>query len=124
MEVMEEAGRRDRIGRLSIPEQRREELLSQYNDSGMTQAAFARRAGVRYPTFAHWVQQARKKGVRRADAGRAADAARFVEVSAGLQRRAPASTSELSVALPGGLVARGADAGALSMLVRALLGRG
>lgn len=99
---------------MSWPRQRREQLLAEYERSGLSQAAFARRAGVRYPTFAHWVQERRRGGLAPATG----TAPRFVEVGV---RATPPSSSELSVTLPGGLVARGADAPALATLVRALL---
>ena len=113
-EIVEDGRRRDRRGRVNWPRERREQLLEEYAKSGMSQAAFARRAGVRYPTFAHWVQERRRRGLAPA----AGAAPRFVEVGV---RATPSSSQELSVTLPGGLVARGADANALATLVRALL---
>jgi transposase-like protein len=105
------------------PKHRREELLADYERSGCSQAAFARRAGVRYATFAHWVQQARRNphGVSGSNPQRVAP--RFAEVRLGADMPVRPAMPELSVALPGGLVARGTDAGALAVLVRALLAR-
>lgn len=111
-ELVDDGGRRDRRGRVSWPKERREQLLAEYERSGLSQAAFARREGVRYPTFAHWVQESR----RGASAEARGVVPRFVEVDV-----AAPGLSELSVVLPGGLIARGADAGALAALVRALL---
>jgi transposase-like protein len=118
-EIVEDGGQRDRRGRVNWPRERREQLLDEYERSGMSQAAFARREGVRYPTFAHWVQE-RRRGRLTAPARRPAVSPRFVEVGV----PAAASSPELSVTLPGGLVARGADATALAILVRALLVQG
>ena len=59
-EVVDDGRRPDRLGRMRTPRRRREELLAEYERSGLSQAAFARRAGVRYPTFAHWVQKRRR----------------------------------------------------------------
>ena len=67
--------------------QHRAQIVAEYMSSGCSQAAFARRAGVRL----------------------------------GPDMPAPPAMPELSVTLPGGLVARGADAAALAVLVRALL---
>lgn len=111
-EIVENGQKRDRRGRTSWPKQRREELLAEYDKSWLSQTAFARRAGVRYPTFAHWVQERRRGGSTQSKGV----VARFVEVGLPM---APTS-SELSVTLPGGLVACGADAHALASLVRAL----
>ena len=116
-EIIDDGRRRDRRGRVNWPRERREQLLDEYEKSGLSQAAFARREGVRYPTFAHWVQ-VRRRGTSTASPGRRpAVSPRFVEVGV----PAAASSSELSVSLPGGLVARGAEATALAILVRALL---
>src|SRR5690606_14410395 len=115
-EIVDDGQQRDRRGRVNWPRERREQLLDEYERSGLSQAAFARREGVRYPTFAHWVQE-RRRGALRGPGQRPAESPRFVEVGV----PAAASSPELSVALPGGLVARGADATSLATLVRALL---
>ena len=99
------------------------ELLAEYENSGMSQAAFARRAGVRYPTFAHWVQEARREPRGLTGPKSRTTAPRFAEVRLGADTPCvPANAvTELSVTLPGGLVARGSEATSLATLVRALL---
>jgi transposase-like protein len=82
-EVVDDGRRTDRQGRVHTPRSRREELLAEYDRSGMSQAAFARRAGVRYPTFAHWVQERRRgSGAAEAEPPAASPtrSARFVEL--------------------------------------------
>lgn len=86
-------------------------LLREYEASGLTQAEFARRAGVKYPTFASWVQAGRGR------AGGPGARLRFAEVQMPM---AKAAAAELSVMLPDGVIARGTDAQALAALVRAL----
>ena len=112
---------RDRKGRRQLMEARWEELLSEYEGSGLTQAEFARRGGLVYTTLAHRVQRRR----REAKAG-AAVTPRFVEVRpttpavptvTATTQTAPA---ELSVTLPDGAVLRGADPVSLAALARAL----
>ena len=93
--------------------ERVEELLREYDQSGLTQAAFARRAGVKYPTFANWTQ------ARRAKNGEGRAAVRFAQIQLPV---AKAVAAELSVTLPDGVVVRGGDAQALAILVRALRG--
>lgn len=61
-EVVDDGRRPDRLGRVRTPRSRREELPAEHERSGLSQAAFARRAGVRYPTFAHRVQERRSAG--------------------------------------------------------------
>jgi transposase-like protein len=121
VEIVDDGQRRDRRGRVNRPKQRRAQLLAEYERSGLSQAAFARRAGVRYPTFAHWVQQARREPRGLPASRQRPDAPRFAEVRLAANLPAPPATPELSVSLPGGLIARGADATALAALVRALL---
>ncbi len=56
-ELMADGQKRDGRGhRITTPE-RRAELLLAYEASGLSGAAFARREGIVYPTFATWVQR-------------------------------------------------------------------
>lgn len=109
-EIVDEGKRRDRRGRVSWRKQQREDLLAEYERSGMSQAGFSRHAGVRYPTFAHWMQEARRERRARVAPAPRAGGPRFAEVRLGSEVSAPVLTVELSVSLPGGLIARGADA--------------
>lgn len=52
----------DERGRVRVSAQRRAELLAEYDRSGLSGAAFARWAGMKYPTLANWLQQRRKAG--------------------------------------------------------------
>jgi transposase-like protein len=123
MEVVDDGRRPDRLGRVRTPRSRREELLAEYERSGLSQAAFARRAGVRYPTFAHWVQERRRASWGEAAPLTSVATPRFVELrlpSAPTAPSAAAAEPELSVTLPNGVVVRGAHPAALAALVRAL----
>jgi len=51
--------KRDAAGRVSYSAERREELLDEFERRGMKGAAFARMAGISYPTFATWIQKRR-----------------------------------------------------------------
>lgn len=113
MELVETGEKRDRVGRKITSAPRREELVAAWRESGLTQAAFARREGVRYPTFANWVQQARQVG-RRAPA--AAPKVRFAEV----QVPAAMSVPAVEVRLVDGTLVRGASAREVAAVVRAL----
>ena len=90
-----------------------EEMLGEYDTSGLTQAAFARRAGIKYPTFASWIR------ARRAKSGSEPGRVRFAQIQLPVAKM---SAGELSVTLPDGAVVRGGDAQALASLVRALRG--
>jgi transposase-like protein len=52
--------KQDRRGRVRVPQERREALLEEFARSGLSAAAFAQMAGIKYPTFANWRQQRRK----------------------------------------------------------------
>ena len=113
MELVETGERRDRLGRKITPAARREELVAAWRQSGQTQAAFARREGVRYSTFASWVQQARQ---RSEPAPSRAPKVRFAEV----QVPAGRGVSGVEVRLADGSVVRGASASEVAAVVRAL----
>jgi hypothetical protein len=49
----------DVAGRVWTPRARREEVLDEFERSGMAAAKFAAFVGVKYPTFASWVQSIR-----------------------------------------------------------------
>ena len=48
------------VGRVRTSGDRREELLAEYDRSGMTGAAFCRWVGVKYPTFMSWLSKRRE----------------------------------------------------------------
>jgi hypothetical protein len=52
----------DRIGRVKTPRERREALLAEFDQSGMSGQQFAKWAGIKYGTFITWVQKHRRKG--------------------------------------------------------------
>jgi transposase-like protein len=112
MEVIETGEKRDERGRRLSPVERRAEAVAAWRASGLTMAAFARREGLAYSTFAGWVLKAARK---RTPAKRP----RFAEVQVG-PVLAPAATSLLEVCLPDGTLARGASAVELAALVKAL----
>lgn len=47
----------DQLGRVRTPTARREAILDEFERSGMSGQAFAKRCGIKYPTFASWVQR-------------------------------------------------------------------
>jgi hypothetical protein len=53
--------RKDSIGRVVVTRERRAALLEEFDRSGMSGAQFAKWAGIKYQTFAYWLQQRRKE---------------------------------------------------------------
>jgi transposase-like protein len=51
----------DSRGRVRVSRERREELLDEFERSGMTGAQFAKTVGLKYTTFAFWRQQRQKR---------------------------------------------------------------
>jgi hypothetical protein len=115
--VIETGEQRDKRGRRITPIARRVELVEAWRRSGLTQAAFARHEGLRYPTFAGWVQTLRTQGAP------AASAVRFAELRLPSSTSAPmseTSVAALEVRLPDGMIVRGGDAASVAALVQAL----
>lgn len=52
--------KQDRRGRVRVSNQRRGALLAEFDGSSMSAAEFARWAGIKYQTFAGWVQKRRR----------------------------------------------------------------
>jgi hypothetical protein len=52
----------DTRGRVRIPAQRREALPDEFEKSGLSGVKFSALSGIKYQTFANWVQQRRRKG--------------------------------------------------------------
>ncbi len=49
--------KRDERGRRITPAAEREAVRQAYEQSGLTQKAFARREGIKYPTLISWLQR-------------------------------------------------------------------
>lgn len=119
--------KRDAQGRVVVPVARREALLDEFERSGLCGAEFARHAGVKYPTFAGWVQRRRhERGEYEVKCERAAMTlapmrlaeAVFSEAAAG-----PSAESALEVLLPGGarvMLSNPAQVAPLARLLQAL----
>lgn len=51
----------DALGRMKTPAARREQLLDEFEQSGMSGVQFAEFVGIKYQTFATWAQLRRRK---------------------------------------------------------------
>jgi transposase len=59
----------DRVGRVRVGEERRLALLAEFDRSHLSAQAFAELVGVRYSTFAGWIQRRRaSRGVKTSSA--------------------------------------------------------
>ncbi len=53
--------KKDGLGRVRTPRGRREALLAEFDRSGMSGQKFAAWAGIKYTTFANWLQKRRRQ---------------------------------------------------------------
>jgi hypothetical protein len=113
----------DVTGRVWTPRELREAALDEFEGSGMPATKFAERIGVKYSTFATWVQQRRKQrgcAQRRRERGGRPAALKWVEAVAEDGRSAAAGRA-LVVHLPCGARMEIAD-GSQAVIAAALLG--
>ncbi len=87
-------------GRMRVSTERRQNLLAEYEQSGLSAKKFAQLAGLKYQTFATWLQKRRRQG---SSPSPSADSVRWLQAVV-----EKAKTSDLTgpaaliVALPGG----------------------
>ena len=53
--------KQDVLGRVKTPKERREQLLDEFERSGLPGLKFAELVGIKYPTFATWAQKRRRQ---------------------------------------------------------------
>lgn len=110
-EVVDSGPKRDSRGRRVSDQSRRTELLAAYDQSGLTQKAFAQREGVNVHTFVSWLQQRRRALVPTATTA----PVEFTELP-----WSGARSPGLEVVLPDGAAVRGTVAAEVAALVRLL----
>lgn len=93
----------DALGRLKVPPQKRDAILDSFEQSGMSGSAFAAHIGVKYQTFATWVQK-RRRGREVAPSAKTGKRP-LALVEAVLDRGEPVSGG-LEVEAPGGIKLR------------------
>lgn len=90
----------DVLGRVRATPERRAAILAEFDRSGVSAAQFARLAGIKYSTFAQWVQKHRRPRPARKPAGRAL---RLLEAIVASHAKSAVRTDEpLRLHLPGG----------------------
>jgi len=105
MELLET--KRDERGRRITPAAEREALVRAYTESGLTQKAFAKKEGIKYPTFVSWVQEQRR--------GKAKPKVGFAELTL---PRAVAGAAPLEVQLADGTIIRGSHVEEVARLLQ------
>jgi hypothetical protein len=95
----------DTRGRVRVSRERREGLLDEFEQSGMTGAQFARAVGLKYQTFASWRQERQKRKPRLTEPRREEKAAAVEWLETVIdkaQSSAPMTSAALIVRLPSG----------------------
>jgi hypothetical protein len=90
----------DARGRVRVSDERREALLDEFERSGLSGVKFAQLAGVKYPTFALWVQKRRK--ARQAQPDEGAQPVTFAEAIVDRGTGVMIGAAGLTIELPGG----------------------
>jgi len=108
-----------------MPAERRESLLDEFERSGLSGAKFAELMGLKYPTFADWVQRRRRqRGSGSPSAVKPADQVRWLEAVVEQARSCGGSGPPVvSLQLPGGArveLSQVAQVELLAALLRAL----
>ena len=116
----------DMAGRVWTPREQRDAVLDEIERSGLPATKFAAHIGVKYPTFASWVQKRRQRRGNGAGPSRKEPAA-LQWVEAKVDEAMAGAARTLSVHLPGGARMEVGDAGQAvlaAQLLRALGGGG
>ena len=101
----------DALGRVRTPKTKRDEILDEFEPSGVSGAKFAELAGIKYSTLASWVQR-RRRGL---EARKPKTRTCFLEAVA---EKTASSPSVLRVDLPGGARLRITDVGQVPLAVQ------
>jgi hypothetical protein len=83
--------KRDTMGRVRLPRARREELLDEYERSGISGVQFAAYVGIKYSTLANWIQkrerrEQQEKSLMKAESGPQSDKGNGTWVEAVIER--------------------------------------
>jgi hypothetical protein len=113
-ELVESSEKHDVSGRKLAGDARRMALMAAYDKSGLTQRAFCEREGVKYHTLVTWLVRRRRERPAAPPEETAPGTVRFAQV------RLPRIGGGLEIALPNGIVIRGADTTQVAALVKAL----
>ena len=123
--------KRDKMGRVRVSRARREALLNEFERGGTSGAQFADYVGIKYSTFATWIQKRQRRqasGVRFTNQGRVLKRKRtapirWLETMVDVQGKESRSEARLRVHLPGGAhleITNGTQAGLAAVLLENL----
>ncbi len=95
--------KQDRIGRVRTTRSQREAMLAEYEGSGMSGPEYAEYIGVKYPTFATWLQRRKQESGELGTQGEVKERSALQWVEAVVEKAAePGETEGLVIRLGGG----------------------
>ena len=114
----------DGLGRVRTPVERREQLLDEFERSGLSGLKFAALVGIKYPTFASWLKRRRQQSSQSEVGAKPTETMRWLEavVEQAQSPQAPHASS-LMLELPAGTrvqITQVAQATLAATLIRAL----
>lgn len=109
IELVDTGEKRDLVGRRIVSREERERLLADFDGSGLTQRAFARREGIKSSTLVWWLKQRRERN-------RGNKPVQFEEY----RISEPENTAPLEVVLADGTRVRGSNPAMLAELIKVL----
>jgi hypothetical protein len=123
--------KRDKMGRVRVTGARREALLNEFERGGTSGAQFADYVGIKYSTFANWIQKRRRRqgsGVgmgnqSRVLKGKRTAPMRWLETMVDAAGKESRTEARLRVHLPGGAhveITNGPQAGLAAVLIENL----
>ena len=95
----------DGLGRVRTPVERRQQLLEEFERSGLSGLKFAALVGIKYPTFAAWVKRGRQQAESAKLPAKSADSMRWLEAVVE-QAQSPGSQNPSAIVLEMGGGAR------------------
>jgi hypothetical protein len=117
MEETDRVLKQDAAGRVWTPPEQREAVLDEFEKSGLPATKFAAHVGVKYQTFASWVQKRRKTQADRGAAQRRTGGVQWLEASVMSGAR---DARGLMIHLPGGARLEVLDAAEAELAVQIL----
>lgn len=110
----------DCIGRVRTSESQRDALLDAFATSGLSGPEFAARHGVKYQTFATWLQKRKRRTGQYSPHPSSSDVPSFPLLLAEVESLEPpiASTKPLEVVLPGGASISVTDESQLALVAK------
>lgn len=109
----------DRLGRMTVSRAHRDSLLDAFAESSMSGQAFAQSHGIKYTTFANWIQKRRRTEVASAAASPEVPRLSLAEITLAPQAQKTSETP-LALTLPNGIRIDLADPGQLPLLAELL----